>query len=89
MQPRLLETFRKKVIPELQAEYKYGNSMEVPRLKKIVVSMCVKEATSDIKALEKLQERQIEAFADEDRRREQRESSETALLHYRRQRAVS
>ncbi len=53
MKPRLLEHFSKKVVPELMAEYKYSNPMQVPRLQKIVVSMCLKEATSDMKAMEK------------------------------------
>jgi large subunit ribosomal protein L5 len=51
--PRMQEHYNRKVVPELMAEYKYKNSMQVPRLKKIVVSMCLKEATSDIKALDK------------------------------------
>jgi large subunit ribosomal protein L5 len=53
VKPRLLEHFNTKVAPELMSEFKYGNKMEVPRLKKIVVSMCLKEATSDMKVMEK------------------------------------
>ena len=53
MKPRLLEHFHKKVVPELQQEFNYGNPMQVPKLKKIVVSMCLKEATTDMKAMEK------------------------------------
>ena len=34
-------------------EFKYANPMQVPRLKKIVLSMCLKEATADIKVMEK------------------------------------
>src|SRR5687768_15992496 len=34
-------------------EFEYKNPMQVPRLKKIVVSMCLKEATSDMKVMEK------------------------------------
>ncbi len=34
-------------------EFSYGNPMRVPRLKKIMLSMCLKEATSDMKVMEK------------------------------------
>ena len=34
-------------------EFNYSNSMQVPKLKKIVVSVCLKEATSDMKLLER------------------------------------
>ena len=34
-------------------EFKYKNSMQVPRLKKIVISMCLKEATSDMKVMDR------------------------------------
>lgn len=53
MKARLLEHYNKKIVPELMAEHKYKNKMQVPRLKKIVVSMCLKEATSDIKVMDK------------------------------------
>ena len=53
MKPRLLEHYQKKVVPELQKELSLENRMEVPRLTKIVVSMCIKEATSDIKVMER------------------------------------
>ena len=56
MKPRLIEHFHKKVVPALMEEFKYENPMQVPRLEKIVVSMCMKEATSDIKVLEKAME---------------------------------
>lgn len=52
MVPRILEMYRKKVVPELMKEQAYKNPMQVPKLEKIVVSMCLKEATSDIKALD-------------------------------------
>lgn len=51
--PRLLEHYRKTVVPELQKEFSYKNPMQVPKLKKIVVSMCLKEATSDSKVMDK------------------------------------
>jgi large subunit ribosomal protein L5 len=49
----MLEKFRKTVAPELMKEFGYKNTMQVPRLKKVVVSMCIKEATSDMKIMEK------------------------------------
>ena len=53
MKPRLQEHFNRKVVPELMAEFKYANPMQCPKLKKIVVSMCLKEATTDMKVMEK------------------------------------
>lgn len=53
MKPRLLEHYKAKVVPELMKEFNYKNPMQVPRLKKIVVSMCLKEATSDMKVMER------------------------------------
>lgn len=51
--PRLHEHYLKKVVPELMKSYNYSNPMQVPRLSKITVSMCLKEATSDAKVMEK------------------------------------
>lgn len=56
MTPRLLEHYTKKVVPELTKELSFKNRMQVPRLTKIVVSMCLKEATSDMKVMEKAME---------------------------------
>ena len=53
MKPRLQEHFNRKVVPELMQEFKYANPMQCPKLKKIVVSMCLKEATTDMKVMEK------------------------------------
>jgi large subunit ribosomal protein L5 len=53
LKPRLLEHFSRKVVPELMQEFSYANKMQVPKLQKIVVSMCLKEATTDMKAMEK------------------------------------
>ncbi len=53
MRPRLLEHFEQKIIPDLIKEFNYKSPMEVPRLKKVLVSMCLKEATSDIKVMDK------------------------------------
>jgi large subunit ribosomal protein L5 len=50
---RLYEHFQKKVVPGLMESFKYKNGMQVPKLDKIVVSMCLKEATSDMKIMDK------------------------------------
>ena len=54
--PRLSEHYGKKVVPELQKQFNYKNPMECPRLKKVVISMCLREATTDIKAMERAME---------------------------------
>ena len=56
VKPRLIEHYSKKVVPELMKEFNYGNPMQCPKLKKIVVSMCLKEATSDMKVMERAME---------------------------------
>lgn len=56
MKPRLLEHYHKKVVPELMKDFSYKNPMECPKLKKIVVSMCVKEATTDAKVMDRAME---------------------------------
>ena len=43
---------KKEIIKQLMDEYKYGNIMEVPRLKKITINMGVGSATSNQKDLE-------------------------------------
>ncbi len=53
MIPRMLERYRKEVIPEMIKIMGYKNGMQVPRLKKIVVNMGMGEALTDIKFLEK------------------------------------
>ncbi len=50
--PRLLEKYRKEVIPAMMKRFGYKNVMEVPRIEKIVVNMGVGEAKEDMKALE-------------------------------------
>lgn len=50
--PRLLERYRNVAIPALMKEFQYGNSMQVPRLSKIVVNCAVKEAVSNPKVLD-------------------------------------
>jgi large subunit ribosomal protein L5 len=53
--PRLLETYRKKIVPEMRQLFGYKNDMQVPRLKKIVINVGLGEATQDIKLLEAAQ----------------------------------
>ena len=48
---RLKSRFTKLVKPALQAKFKYENTMQVPSLKKIVISMGLAEATKDKNAL--------------------------------------
>ncbi len=50
--PRLLELYRKSVVPAMMKEFNYQNSMAVPRVEKIVINMGVKEGAADIKLLE-------------------------------------
>ena len=52
MQPRLKTQYRETVLPHLQKEFDYGNIMEVPKLEKIVVNTCLKEAITNMKILD-------------------------------------
>ena len=56
MTPRLLERYRKEVVPEMVKIMGYKNGMQAPRLKKIVINMGVGEALQDIKLLERSME---------------------------------
>jgi len=49
---RLKDLYKSKVVPELIKEFGYKNSMAVPRMKKIVISMGVGKATQDKKFIE-------------------------------------
>ncbi|MCD6213588.1 MAG: 50S ribosomal protein L5, partial [Candidatus Desulfofervidus sp.] len=49
MKARLREYYEKKVVPLLMKEFGYKNSMQVPKLVKIVLNMGVGEATQNIK----------------------------------------
>lgn len=53
MIPRLLEKYRKEIVPQLMQDLKIKNKMAVPRIDKIVVNMGVGEALQDVKILEK------------------------------------
>lgn len=52
MAPRLKETYKSKVMAELQEKFAYKNVNEIPRFEKIVVNMGVGEAATDAKALD-------------------------------------
>jgi large subunit ribosomal protein L5 len=49
---RLKDLYKSKIIPELTKEFGYKNSMAVPRMEKVVISMGVGKATQDKKFLE-------------------------------------
>ncbi len=50
--PRFLERYRSEIRTKLQQEFNYTNSMQVPRLEKIVINMGVGEAAGDQKKLD-------------------------------------
>ncbi len=52
--PRLAEHYKKDIVPALFKEFGYENVMQVPRLKKVVVNIGVKEGQEDVKLLEQL-----------------------------------
>jgi len=52
MQPRLKTQYNEVVLPQLQKDFSYGNVMMVPKLEKIVVNTCLKEAITNMKILE-------------------------------------
>jgi large subunit ribosomal protein L5 len=52
MTPRLLEIYRKEVVPKLSQEFGYKNVHQVPTLSKIVVNIGLGEATQNPKLLE-------------------------------------
>lgn len=49
----MAKKYRDECIPLLMEQFKYKNIMECPKLQKIVVNTCIKEATSDKKVLDK------------------------------------
>ncbi len=51
-QPRLLEHYRKTVVPDMMKEFGYTSVMAVPRLSKVVINMGVGAAKEDYKLLE-------------------------------------
>ncbi|MBU1007403.1 MAG: 50S ribosomal protein L5 [Candidatus Omnitrophica bacterium] len=56
MVPRLEETYRKNIIPALKEKFGYKNSLQAPKIQKIVLNMGIGAATQDIKILEQAME---------------------------------
>ena len=52
MAPRLKEKYKHEIVPALVKEFKYPNSMAVPRLRKIVLNMGLGEAIQNAKLLD-------------------------------------
>jgi len=52
MTPRLLEKYRKEIVPKLKEKFGYKNTYQVPRLKKIVINVGLGEAVQDKKYLD-------------------------------------
>jgi large subunit ribosomal protein L5 len=52
MAPRLKERYQKEIVPALIREFKYGNVMAVPRLRKVVINMGLGEAIQNAKLLD-------------------------------------
>jgi large subunit ribosomal protein L5 len=50
--PRLLERYRKEVVPALEKEFNYSNVMEVPHIEKIVLNIGMGEALQNAKSLD-------------------------------------
>lgn len=54
--PRLQQHYRSEVVPVLQKQFGYRNSMQIPRLQKIVLNMGVGEGARDAKVLQQAEE---------------------------------
>lgn len=52
MKPRMQTHYEKEVVPKLMERFKYRNSMEAPRMTKIVVNMGVGDAVQDSRNLD-------------------------------------
>ncbi|MDP2921077.1 MAG: 50S ribosomal protein L5 [Candidatus Omnitrophota bacterium] len=52
MTPRLLENYRKSIVPELSKKFGYKNNMQAPAVQKIVINMGVGAGREDIKIVE-------------------------------------
>jgi large subunit ribosomal protein L5 len=52
MIPRLLEKYRKEIVPKMMTERGYKNKLQVPSLKKVVINMGVGEGAHDIKFID-------------------------------------
>jgi len=52
MSPRIKELYQKNSVPTLMKQFSYTNTLQVPRLEKIVINSGVGEASQNIKALD-------------------------------------
>jgi len=59
---RLQETYRKEIVPTLTKKMNYKSSMQVPRLEKIIISVCTSEAVQNPKIVNGIVE-EISAIA--------------------------
>jgi large subunit ribosomal protein L5 len=50
--PRMLKAYRDSVVPQMTKEFDYANTMEVPRIAKVVVNIGIGEAKDNDKALD-------------------------------------
>ena len=50
--PRLYREYKDEVVPALKGEFKYSNPMQIPSIKKVVVTMALGEAARDSKLIE-------------------------------------
>lgn len=50
--PRLQKHYDDKVVPALMKEFQFANSMQVPRLKKVVINCAIKDAVANPKVLD-------------------------------------
>jgi large subunit ribosomal protein L5 len=50
--PRIKEMYRERVIPAMMKEFSYNNTMQVPRLERIVLNVGMGEALQNVKLLE-------------------------------------
>lgn len=51
--PRLREKYRRDVLPALLKQFNFANTLQAPRLQKIVINMGVGEAVANVKVLDK------------------------------------
>jgi large subunit ribosomal protein L5 len=52
MMARLKETYNNEILPALMTEHSYKNTMEVPKVTKVIVNMGVGEAKTEAKAID-------------------------------------
>jgi len=56
MKSRLQDLYVKQIVPNLTKKFGYKNEMEVPKLQQVVITMSVKEAITDSKAMDRAAE---------------------------------